>query len=197
VGEPDPGRTGLALHALEVFVLGCALLSITNLIPLLFMRNDDIAQVVAVMDFFLAAFFFKDRAAGGLFLVLLIAIVVMEFGSVGILWADRTSPDANITSADDALWYSIATMSTVGYGDQYPVTDLGRLIGTLVIVIGVGVFGTLTGFLANAFLSPSKSDSKDAATQEPAPATQEPAPVTQAAAQRQEEALAAGPEPAA
>ena len=75
--------------------------------------------------------FFKNRASGGLFMVTLIAMVVMEFGSIAILWAERTAPSANITSADDALWYSVVTMSTVGYGDQYPVTDLGRVIGTL------------------------------------------------------------------
>ena len=215
----------------EIFVLGCAILSITNLVLLLFMRNDDIAQVVTVMDFFLIAvfvidllrrlrvaqddrayilrgggwldlvsivpmlriarllrvirvwrlmgrmggpeaavrLFFKDRASGGLFLVLLIAIVVMEFGSVSILWAERTSPDANITTANDALWYSIVTMSTVGYGDQFPVTELGRILGTFVIVVGVGVFGTLTGFLANAFLSPSKSETTATAETAPAP----------------------------
>ena len=47
-------------------------------------------------------------------------------------------------------------MSTVGYGDHFPVSDLGRMFGALTIIVGVGVFGTLTGFLANAFLSPSK-----------------------------------------
>ena len=64
--------------------------------------------------------FFKDRASGGLFVVLLLAIVVLEFGSLAILWAEERDPEANITTAGDALWYSIVTMSTVGYGDQYP-----------------------------------------------------------------------------
>jgi voltage-gated potassium channel len=95
---------------------------------------------------------------------MLIAIVVMEFGSIAILWAERTDPDANITTAADALWYSIVTMSTVGYGDQYPVTHLGRIIGTLVIILGVAVFGTLTGFLANAFLAPRKSEAEPTPT---------------------------------
>ena len=52
----------------------------------------------------------------------------------------------------------LVTISTVGYGDQYPVTGSGRLIGVLIIVIGVGIFGTFTGYLANLFLSPSKKD---------------------------------------
>jgi voltage-gated potassium channel len=87
-----------------------------------------------------------------------------------MLWAERTDPDANITTTSDALWYSIVTMSTVGYGDQYPVTNLGRLIGTLVIILGVAVFGTLTGFLANAFLAPCRSEAESAA----APAAPDP-----------------------
>ncbi len=46
-------------------------------------------------------------------------------------------------------------MSTVGYGDQYPITNPGRVLGTVIIVVGVGIFGTLTGYLANLFLSPA------------------------------------------
>ena len=49
------------------------------------------------------------------------------------------------------------TISTVGYGDRYPVTNEGRIVGSLIIVIGVGIFGTFTGYLANLFLSPSKT----------------------------------------
>jgi voltage-gated potassium channel len=100
--------------------------------------------------------FFADRAAGGLLLVLLIAMVVFEYGSLAVLWAERTSPDANITTAGDSMWYTVVTMSTVGYGDQFPVTEAGRLFGAAIIVVGVGVFGTLTGFLANAFLAPRR-----------------------------------------
>lgn len=99
--------------------------------------------------------YFADRASGGLFLVLFLAILVMEFGSLSVLWVERAAPGANIVSADDAVWYTIVTIATVGYGDQYPVTDLGRIIGSVIIVIGVGVFGTLTGYLAQAFIKPA------------------------------------------
>ena len=50
----------------------------------------------------------------------------------------------------------VVTLSTVGYGDQYPVTTQGRVLGAFVILTGVGIFGTLTGYLANFFLSPAK-----------------------------------------
>lgn len=98
----------------------------------------------------------RNRAGSALLTLLLIAILVMEFGSLLMLRVESASPDANIRTASDALWYLIVTMSTVGYGDRYPVTNPGRTIGSLVIVIGVGIFGTLTGYLANAFLASPK-----------------------------------------
>jgi ion channel len=99
--------------------------------------------------------YFADRAAGGLFLVLFLAILVMEFGSFLMLAAERGAPTANILTAGDAVWYTIVTIATVGYGDQYPVTDLGRILGSVIIIVGVGLFGTLAGYLAQAFVKPS------------------------------------------
>ena len=101
--------------------------------------------------------FFSNRAAGGLLTVMLMAILVLEFGALGVLAVERGAEGANILSAEDALWYMLVTMSTVGYGDFYPVTSVGRAIGSLIIIVGVGVFGTLTGFLANVFLAPSET----------------------------------------
>ena len=98
----------------------------------------------------------KDRAGSALLTLLLIGMIVMEFGSLQMLRIEENVAGANITSASDALWYVIVTMATVGYGDQYPVTNAGRLLGAFIIVVGVGIFGTLTGYLANLFLAPRK-----------------------------------------
>jgi len=98
----------------------------------------------------------SDRASSALYVLLLVAILVLEFGSLGMLNLEADVPGANITSASDALWYIVVTMATVGYGDEYPITNAGRLLGTGIIVVGVGIFGTLTGYLANLFLSPRK-----------------------------------------
>jgi voltage-gated potassium channel len=98
----------------------------------------------------------KDRAGSALLMLLFIAILVLEFGSLEMLRLEENVEGANITSASDALWYIIVTMSTVGYGDEYPITNPGRALGVVIIVVGVGIFGTLTGYLANLFLSPAK-----------------------------------------
>lgn len=93
-----------------------------------------------------------DVAGSALLTLLFIGVLVLEFGSLGMLAIERNGTDANITTASDAMWYMLVTMSTVGYGDHFPVTNAGRLFGVVIIVIGVGIFGTLTGYLANAFV---------------------------------------------
>ena len=98
----------------------------------------------------------QDRAGSALLTLLLMGILVLEFGSLEMLHIEQDATGANITTASDALWYTIVTISTVGYGDRYPVTNEGRIVGSLIIIVGVGIFGTFTGYLANVFLSPSK-----------------------------------------
>ena len=98
----------------------------------------------------------KDRAQSALLTLLLAGIFVLEFGSLWMLRIEEYAKGANITTASDAIWYTIVTISTVGYGDQYPVTNAGRMLGALIIIVGVGIFGTFTGYLANLFLSPAK-----------------------------------------
>ena len=100
----------------------------------------------------------KDRAGSSLYILLLMGIFVLEFGSLSMLRIEQYAPGANIRTASDAIWYTIVTISTVGYGDQYPVTGAGRMLGSGIIVIGVGIFGTFTGYLANFFLAPRKKE---------------------------------------
>ncbi|WP_448811739.1 ion transporter [Agromyces bauzanensis] len=103
----------------------------------------------------------RDRAGSALLVLLLMGILVLQFGSLTMLYLEKDAPDANITSASDALWFTLVTISTVGYGDQYPVTSAGRLLGGLIIVVGVGIFGTFTGYLANLFLTPRSPETEE------------------------------------
>jgi voltage-gated potassium channel len=100
----------------------------------------------------------RDRAGNALLTLIFIAILMLEFGSLTMLSLEHDVEGANITTASDALWYVIVTMSTVGYGDQFPVSNPGRLLGTVIIIVGVGIFGTLTGYLANLFLTPPQKE---------------------------------------
>ena len=60
---------------------------------------------------------------------------------------------SNIQTPSDALWWTYVTIATVGYGDRYPVTDPGRVVGVVTMTVGVVLFGALTAFLANAFIT--------------------------------------------
>jgi voltage-gated potassium channel len=98
----------------------------------------------------------RERAQSAMYVVLLLVVLVLEFASIGVLSAERDAPDANIESASDALWWGYVTITTVGYGDAFPVTTEGRIVGVFLLTIGVGLFGTFTAFIANVFLAPRK-----------------------------------------
>jgi hypothetical protein len=76
--------------------------------------------------------------------------------------------NANTKTGGDALWWAIVTVTTVGYGDPYPVTALGRTIGAIVMFAGVGIIGALAGVLSS-FLIPTPETAPDS-QREPAPA---------------------------
>ena len=100
----------------------------------------------------------RRRAQSTLLGAVLAAIIMLEIGAVLILDAESVSPQANIITGIDALWWNIVTLATVGYGDKYPVTTPGRVIGVVVIVVGVGLFSALTSFLAQWFIRPRVTD---------------------------------------
>ena len=100
----------------------------------------------------------KSRAESALLTVIFLAIVVLEFASIFVLVTERNDANANIKTASDALWWAYVTVTTVGYGDKYPVTNSGRIVGVLLMTIGVGLFGVITGYLANAFLKPKSAE---------------------------------------
>lgn len=93
---------------------------------------------------------FKDRRTVALVSVIMVMFLLMLGASIAILGVE-TAPNSNIKTAEDALWWSYVTITTVGYGDVYPVTRAGRLIAGLLIAAGVGVFGTLAGYMSSFF----------------------------------------------
>jgi voltage-gated potassium channel len=83
----------------------------------------------------------------------LLAIGVYLFLLFGLMAAEREVPGAKIDSLPDALWYSIVTLTTVGYGDAYPVTPVGRAIGYTFVLGSLGVLGLLISRITEAFVN--------------------------------------------
>jgi voltage-gated potassium channel len=95
--------------------------------------------------------FFSSREKGGVTSVVTTAFLLVVFSSVGILICEQ-DPSANIKTASDAIWWSVTTATTVGYGDRFPVTEEGRILGMALMCSGVGLFSVLSGIVASSFL---------------------------------------------
>jgi voltage-gated potassium channel len=83
--------------------------------------------------------------------VALISILMIIFSSIAILQFEKDI-NSNIKTAEDAIWWSYVTITTVGYGDKYPITTEGRIIGAILMTTGVGIFGTFTALVSSWFI---------------------------------------------
>lgn len=104
-----------------------------------------------------------NRGQYASFVTVVAALTVLSISSVAVLQFEGHSPDANITTPGDAVWWAIVTITTVGYGDTFPVTPLGRTTGAVVMISGIGIIGALASILAS-FLVTSSSPSADEPT---------------------------------
>jgi voltage-gated potassium channel len=102
----------------------------------------------------------RNRSKYASFLVGILAIVVLASASVLVLQFESASPDALITTGWDAFWYSIVTITTVGYGDYYPVTIGGRITGIFIMLTGVGIIGALASLMASLLIGESHATSE-------------------------------------
>jgi len=107
------------------------------------------------------------RAAATFYLTIFLVVFVLEMAGALVLSAEAGAAGANITTPGDALWWGYVTITTVGYGDQYPVTPWGRVIGVFLLTAGVALFSVFTGFIANAFLAPRRRRGRLARAGEP------------------------------
>lgn len=111
----------------------------------------------------LAQFIMNKRAESAFLAVALISLLLLVVSSIAILQFE-TLPSSNIKTAEDAVWWAITSITTVGYGDTFPITSEGRVIAAVLMVSGVGLFGTLSGFIASWFLKPAENElNKDVA----------------------------------
>jgi voltage-gated potassium channel len=98
-----------------------------------------------------------NRGRYAVFVTLLAALLVLAVSAVMVLQFESKSSDANIKTGGQALWWAVVTITTVGYGDYYPVTPGGRLTATVVMFCGVGIIGSLASILASVLVPSPKT----------------------------------------
>lgn len=93
-----------------------------------------------------------------LFIFSIIVFLLIYFSAVGIyLFENQVQPNA-FSSIPAAMWWALATLTTVGYGDVYPITPGGKIFASLIILIGVGIVAIPTGLFATALATLKESD---------------------------------------
>jgi voltage-gated potassium channel len=95
----------------------------------------------------------RHLAQNTLLFTLVIALLLIFIIGWIVLLAEHTNPHANITTYPNAVWWAVVTITTVGYGDYYPVTALGRTGATILMFFGLGIIGVLSSYLSTTFIT--------------------------------------------
>jgi len=98
------------------------------------------------------------QESGPLLSVLVLFLMVLFLGSVAVYVVERDVQPETFGNLPAALWWAVVTLTTTGYGDAVPITPVGRLVASMVMICGLGVFGLWTGILATGFAAATRRD---------------------------------------
>lgn len=140
------------------------LASIPMIEPLRFARLFHIFRVILVLRSSRSVLhqLRENRKETTIATILLLLVVLVTIGSGMMLFIEGKNPESNIQTGLDALWWAFVTISTVGYGDHYPVTDEGKLLAVVIIMCGVGLFGMISGLITSILTTPSTQQTNHA-----------------------------------
>jgi voltage-gated potassium channel len=97
------------------------------------------------------------------------AVMALALGALAVLDAEQDAPGANITTFGDALWWSATTVTTVGYGDLFPVTTTGRLVAVALMLVGIACIGAITAGVAAWLVAQVEADARAEANDDARP----------------------------
>lgn len=94
------------------------------------------------------------------FKVFLFSILIAYIAAVQITITERDVPTSNIKSFGDGLWWAVTTVTTVGYGDKFPTTSMGRVLAVGLMLVGISLMGVITASVAAWFVKMSQDESE-------------------------------------
>ncbi len=98
------------------------------------------------------------QVAGELAVVSFVALVVLLASSLAMHEFEREAQPMKFGHLSDCMWWSFVTLTTVGYGDLYPVTGAGRIVAVFTMLIGIGILGTFISLIGSSFLSTMRGE---------------------------------------
>ncbi|NUT48848.1 MAG: potassium channel family protein [Saccharothrix sp.] len=128
------------------FVLGHLFDLVTVVLPMA--RPLRVLRLITVLKVLNKRFAGRFRQRVGVYAAG-VTVLVGLCASLAVLDAERHHPDASITTFGDAVWWTLTTITTVGYGDRYPVTWEGRLVAALLMIGGIALLAVITGTIAS------------------------------------------------
>jgi voltage-gated potassium channel len=101
--------------------------------------------------------------------IITFSTLAVSLGAVAEYLIESSDPEAKITTIEDAFWWAIVTVTTVGYGDVYPVTPGGKIVAAMLMVVGIAILGILISTLGAGLIESRfvRDKAKDKKTSEP------------------------------
>ncbi len=107
---------------------------------------------------YIVDFFSKDQKTNKFIDCCIFCAVFVVFSAIVVFNCEKHVEGANIKNLSDSLWWTFVTITTVGYGDRFPVSDWGRIVGVIVMIGGVGLYASFTGFVVSKFITDHRID---------------------------------------
>ena len=95
-----------------------------------------------------------------LLVTVFVVVIMLIFASSAMYYAENEAQPDKFSSIPASMWWGVATLTTVGYGDVFPITPLGKLLGAVIAILGVGLFALPTGILASGFTEEMRKNRK-------------------------------------
>lgn len=118
----------------------------------IFFRLLRLVRLFRIIHLYSRILSFSAQTNNRLLYIVAVSVMAVSGGAIGLFLVEGNAPDSKVTNLGDAFWWAIVTVTTVGYGDIYPVTTEGKIIASILMIVGIGILGILISTLGASFI---------------------------------------------